>query len=144
MGVEDLGGLADFATEASAVASNIIENGKEFLSDGFNQLQEQVSTFAGDSSWFDSNFIGDIVPADVTTLTKSFNFDSLSSFTSEFPSLSSITSNYSVYRQSYFWSTKPVIKFSKPLKDFTKPEVVLPTVWSSRCRTQQSAWQPTQ
>jgi hypothetical protein len=93
MGVEDLGGLADFATEASAVASNIIENGKEFLSDGFNQLQEQVSTFAGDSSWFDSNFIGDIVPADVTTLTKSFNFDSLSSFTSEFPSLSSITSN---------------------------------------------------
>ena len=94
MGVEDLGGLADFATEASAVASNIIENGKEFLSDGFNQLQEQVSTFAGDSSWFDSNFIGDIVPADVTTLTKSFNFDSLSSFTSEFPSLSSITSNF--------------------------------------------------
>jgi len=90
MGVEDLAG---FATEASAVASNIIENGQEFLSDGFNQLQEQVSTFAGDSSWFDSNFIGDIIPADVTTLAPSFNFDSLSSFTSEFPSLSSITSN---------------------------------------------------
>ena len=91
MGVEDLAG---FATEASAVASNIIENGKEFLSDGFNQLQEQVTTFAGESSWFNSNFIGDIIPADVTTLAPSFNFDSLSSFTSEFPSLSSITSNF--------------------------------------------------
>jgi hypothetical protein len=88
MGVEDLAG---FATEASAVASNIIENGQEFLSDGFNQLQEQVSTFAGDSAWFDSNFIGDIIPTDFTTLTNNFNFDSLTSnFTSTFPSLSSI------------------------------------------------------
>jgi hypothetical protein len=91
MGVEDLAG---FATEASAVASNIIENGKEFLSDGFNQLQDQVTTFAGDSSWFNANFPGDIISADVTTLAPSFNFDSLSSFTSEFPSLSSFASNF--------------------------------------------------
>jgi hypothetical protein len=91
MGVEDLGGILDSAT---AVASEVLTNGQEFLTDGFNQLQEQVTTFAGDSSWFNSNFIGDIIPADVTTLTNSFNFDSLSSFTSEFPSLSSLTSNF--------------------------------------------------
>ena len=91
MGVEDLGGLLDSAT---AVASSVIETGQEFLTDGFNQLQSQVNTFAGESSWFNANFIGDIIPADVTTLTNSFNFDSLSSFTSEFPSLSSLTSNF--------------------------------------------------
>jgi len=91
MGVEDLAGLA---TEASAVASNVLENGQEFLSDGFNQLQEQVSTFAGESSWFNSNFIGDIVPTDFTTLTNNFNFDSLTSnFTSTFPGLSNILPN---------------------------------------------------
>jgi hypothetical protein len=93
MGVEDLGGLADLATQASEVASEVLTNGQEFLSDGFNQLQEQVTTFAGDSTWFNSNFIGDIIPTDFTTLTNNFNFDSLSSFTSEFPSLSSLTSN---------------------------------------------------
>jgi hypothetical protein len=91
MGVEDLGGILDSAT---AVASEVLTSGQEFLTDGFNQLQSQVTTFAGDSSWFNANFIGDIIPADVTTLTNSFNFDSLSSFTSEFPSLSSLTSNF--------------------------------------------------
>ena len=91
MGVEDLGGILDSAT---AVASEVLTSGQEFLTDGFNQLQSQVTTFAGESSWFNANFIGDIIPADVTTLTNSFNFDSLSSFTSEFPSLSSLTSNF--------------------------------------------------
>ena len=93
MGIEDFA-FENFVTEASGVASNILENGKQFLSDGFDQLQAQVNTFAGDSSWFNANFPGDIIPADVTTLAPSFNFDSLSSFTSEFPSLSSITSNF--------------------------------------------------
>ena len=93
MGIEDFA-FENFITEASGVASNILENGTQFLSDGFDQLQAQVNTFAGDSSWFNANFPGDIISADVTTLTKSFNFDSLSSFTSEFPSLSSITSNF--------------------------------------------------
>jgi len=90
MGVED---FADIATEAFDVASETLQDGAEFLSDGFDQLQEQVFDFAGEADWFNSNFIGDIVPTDITTLTSSFNFDSLSSFTSEFPSLSSITSN---------------------------------------------------
>jgi hypothetical protein len=87
MGVED---FADIATEAFDVASETLSDGAEFLSDGFDQLQEQVFDFAGEADWFDSNFIGDIVPNDVTTLTSSFNLDSLSSFSSEFPSLSSI------------------------------------------------------
>ena len=87
MGVED---LADIATEAFDVASETLSDGVEVLSDGFNQLQEQVGDFAGNADWFDSNFLGDIVPTDVTTLTNSFNLDSL---TSNFPSLSSITSN---------------------------------------------------
>lgn len=85
--------FADFATEAFDVASETLSDGFEYLSDGFDQLQEQVGSFAGESSWFDSNNFGSIVPNDITTLSDSFNFDSLSSFTSEFPSISSLTSS---------------------------------------------------
>ena len=91
MGLDD---FADLATEAFDVASETLSDGAEFLSDGFDQLQEQVYDFAGDANWFDANSFGDILPTDVTTLSDSFNLDSLSSFTSELPSFSSLTSNF--------------------------------------------------
>jgi hypothetical protein len=97
MGLDDFVDFAsdvgDFAEAAFDVASETLSDGFEFLSDGFDQLQEQVGSFAGESSWFDSNFLGDIVPTDITTLSDSFNLDSLSSFTSELPSFSSLTSS---------------------------------------------------
>jgi hypothetical protein len=83
-----LDSIADFATEAFDVASETLTDGAEFLSDGFKQLQEQIGDFAGNADWFTSNFPGDILPTDTTTLTSSFNFESLtSSFPSEFPNL---------------------------------------------------------
>jgi len=57
MGVED---FADIATEAFDVASEVLSDGAEFLSDGFDQLQEQVFDFAGESEWFNANSFGDI------------------------------------------------------------------------------------
>ena len=61
MGVED---FADLATEAFDVASETLSDGFEFLSDGFvdgfDQLQEQVGSFAGESDWFNANSFGDI------------------------------------------------------------------------------------
>ena len=56
MGLDD---FADLATEAFDVASDVLDDGFEFLSDGFvdgfDQLQEQVGSFAGDSEWFNTN-----------------------------------------------------------------------------------------
>jgi hypothetical protein len=68
MGVDDFADFAsdigDFASEAIDVASETLSDGFEYLSDGFvdgfDQLQEQVGSFAGDSDWFNVNSIGDL------------------------------------------------------------------------------------
>ena len=68
MGLDDFADFAtdfaDFATEALDVASETLTDGFEYLSDGFvdgfDQLQEQVGSFAGDSEWFNANSFGDI------------------------------------------------------------------------------------
>jgi hypothetical protein len=68
MGLDDFAefasDVADFAEAAIDVASETLSDGLEYLSDGFldgfDQLQEQVGSFAGEGSWFDTNFAGDI------------------------------------------------------------------------------------
>ena len=94
MGLDDIGDFAsdigDFAEEAFDVASETLSDGFEFLSDGFadgfDQLQEQVGSFAGDGSWFDTNFPGDIFggPVEVGLGASSGGFfDSISDFATD-------------------------------------------------------------
>ena len=71
MSIESFGGGFDFGggdltSFAGDVSSVTLDSGTEFLSDGFDiggfeNLQSQVGDFAGDSTWFDTNFTGDIV-----------------------------------------------------------------------------------
>jgi hypothetical protein len=52
---------ADFVSSAVDVASDVLSDGVEFLSDGFNELTEQVGSFAGNADWFTENAFGDIL-----------------------------------------------------------------------------------
>ena len=83
--------FSDIVDVATDVSSEVVDSGQEFLADSTSELQGQVSDFAGDPAWFDANNFSEILPTDTTTLSSSFNFDSLTgSLPSSLPSLSSL------------------------------------------------------